>query len=50
VLGLNAPVFSLNPRGAFSHAVIAGLPLIGVRTQYFDFTNMLADACLLPAA
>jgi hypothetical protein len=28
-----------------SHAVIAGLPLIGVRTQYFDFTNMLAGAC-----
>ncbi|MEZ5787071.1 MAG: patatin-like phospholipase family protein [Xanthobacteraceae bacterium] len=45
VLGVNTPVFSLNPRGAFSQAVIAGLPLMGVRKQYFDFTNLLADAC-----
>ncbi len=45
MLGLNAPVFSLNPRGAISQAVTAGLPLLGVRKQYFDFEDMLADAC-----
>jgi NTE family protein len=45
MLGLNAPVFSLNPRGAISQAVTAGLPLLGVRKQYFDFEDMLAEAC-----
>jgi NTE family protein len=45
VLGLNAPVFSLNPRGVVSQAVAAGLPLLGVRRQYFDFDDMLAQAC-----
>jgi NTE family protein len=45
MLGLNAPVFSLNPRGAISQAVTAGLPLLGVRKQYFDFADMLAEAC-----
>ena len=44
VLGLNAPVFSLNPGGAFSRAITAGLPLVGVRKQYFDFASLLADA------
>ncbi len=45
MLGLNAPVFSLNPRGAISQAVTAGLPLFGVRKQYYDFEDMLAEAC-----
>jgi NTE family protein len=45
VLGFNAPVFSLNPRGVISQAVSAGLPLFGVRKQYFDFPDMLAEAC-----
>lgn len=45
VLGFNAPVFSLNPRGVISQAVSAGLPLLGVRKQYFDYSDMLAEAC-----
>ncbi len=45
MLGFNAPVFSLNPRGAISQAVTAGLPLLGVRRQYFDFDDLLAEAC-----
>ncbi|MGZ9106208.1 MAG: patatin-like phospholipase family protein [Rhodoplanes sp.] len=45
MLGLNAPVFSLNPRGAISQTVTAGLPLLGVCKQYFDFEDMLAEAC-----
>jgi hypothetical protein len=31
MLGLNAPVFSLNPGGAISKAVFAGLPPLRVR-------------------
>ena len=45
ILGLNSPVFSLNPRGAISAAVCAGLPLLGVRQQYFDFDELLDEAC-----
>ncbi len=45
VLGFNAPVFSLNPRGAISQVVTAGLPLLGVRREYFDFDDLLAEAC-----
>jgi NTE family protein len=45
VLGVPPPVFSLNPRGAISRAVTAGLPLLGVRQRYFDFDEMLAAAC-----
>lgn len=45
VWGLNAPVFSLNPRGAISQAVTAGLPMLGVREEYFDFATLLAEAC-----
>lgn len=45
VLGFNAPLLSLNPRGAISQAVTAGLPFFGVRRQYFDFENLLAEAC-----
>jgi NTE family protein len=45
VLGFCPPTFSLNPRGAISQVVNAGLPLLGVRRQYFDFDEMLAAAC-----
>jgi NTE family protein len=45
VLGVNAPVFSLNPFGAISKAIAAGLPLLGVRHQYFDLDKVLAEAC-----
>jgi NTE family protein len=45
MLGLNAPVFSLNPGGAISKTVFAGLPLLRVRRQYFDLDELLAEAC-----
>ena len=45
LLGVNAPIFSLNPRGALSRVVTAGLPLFGVRRRYFDFDDLLAEAC-----
>ena len=35
-LGVNAPIFSLNPRGALSQVVTASLPLLGVRREYFE--------------
>ena len=46
VLGVNAPVFStLSPYGAIFKAVTACLPSLGVRKQYFDLHNLLAEAC-----
>ena len=44
-LGVNAPIFSLNPRGALSQVATASLPLLGVRREYFDFDDLLAKAC-----
>lgn len=45
VLGLNAPLLSLDPRGAISQTIIAALPLLGVRRKYFDLEDFLDDAC-----
>ena len=45
VLGVNAPVFGLNPRDVIYKAVAACLPSLGVRKQYFDLDHMLAEAC-----
>jgi NTE family protein len=45
VLGLNAPVLSLNPGGLISKAICAALPLLRVRQQYFDLKELLAKAC-----
>ena len=45
VLGINAPIFSFNPRGVFSHAVVAELLNAGVRKDYLEFDNMLQQAC-----
>ena len=46
VLGINAPVFStLSPYGAIFKAVAACLPSLGVRKQYFDLPNLLAETC-----
>jgi NTE family protein len=45
ILGLNAPIFSLNPGGAISKAVFAALPPLRVRRQYFDLDELLAEAC-----
>lgn len=45
VLGINAPVFSLNPRGAVSQFINAGLPFFGVRPEYASFDEIVDDFC-----
>ena len=45
VLGINAPVFGLNPGGVLSHAFVAELQRLGVRKEYVDFDAMLTKAC-----
>jgi NTE family protein len=45
LLGLYAPIFGLNPRGAVYKAVAACLPRLGVRRDYFDLEDILAKAC-----
>ena len=44
VLGVNVPIFGLNPYGALYKAFAASLPSLGVRKQYFDLESMLAKA------
>ena len=36
---MNAPIFSLNPRGTLSQVVTASLPLFGVCRKYLPFEN-----------
>lgn len=45
VLGINMPIFGLNPAGAIYKAFAASLPRLGVRTQYFNLEHMLARDC-----
>jgi NTE family protein len=45
LLGLYAPIFGLNPRGAVYKAVAACLPRLGVRKDYFDLEDILGKAC-----
>ena len=45
VLGLNVPVFGLNPAGLISRGMIAGLPPLCVRKVFFDFDSMVGAAC-----
>jgi NTE family protein len=46
ILGIAPPIaFGLNPRSTISRAVMACLPAIGVRQQYFDLPHILAKAC-----
>jgi NTE family protein len=45
VLGINAPIFGLNPAGAFYKAIARSLPHLGVRKQYFDFKEMFDKHC-----
>jgi len=45
LLGVNAPVFGLNPAGLISKAMTAALPPFGVRKEYYDFDTMVATAC-----
>jgi NTE family protein len=44
-LGLNAPVFALNPFSVLSSAVTALLPKLGIREEYINLERMLAEAC-----
>jgi NTE family protein len=43
--GISPKVFGLNPYGAGYEALMARLPSLGVRTEYFDFDAFLEDAC-----
>ena len=45
VLGLSAPAFGLNPRGAINQVLTAALPRLGVRQNYFDLDALLKFAC-----
>jgi len=45
VLGINAPIFGLNPAGAIYKSIAASLPRLGVRAQYFNLEDMLARDC-----
>ncbi len=45
VLGVNAPILSLNPYGLFYKAIAASLPHLGIRKQYFDLEDLLAKDC-----
>ena len=45
VLGINAPIFGLNPFGAIHKAIAASLPHLGIRRRYFDLEEMLAKDC-----
>ncbi len=45
VLGINAPIFGINPAGAIYKAFATALPRLGVRTQYFDLEDTLAKDC-----
>jgi NTE family protein len=43
--GISPKVFGLNPYGAGYGALMARLPSLGVRTEYFDFDAFLENAC-----
>ena len=43
--GISPKVFGLNPYGAGYGTLMASLPSLGVRTEYFDFDAFLKKAC-----
>jgi NTE family protein len=45
LLGLSARVFGINPYAAGYNALAAFLPTLGVRKQYFDLNELLAETC-----
>jgi NTE family protein len=45
VLGLNAPIFGLNPRGVLDDAILWQLRQLGAREEYYNFAAMLKAAC-----
>lgn len=44
-LGINMPIFGLNPRGVLDDAVLWELRQLGAREEYYDFDAMLKAAC-----
>jgi NTE family protein len=52
LLGINAPLIagSFNPYGALYQTVAAWLPHLGVRQEYFDLHELLAEVCPALAA
>jgi NTE family protein len=44
-LGIAPRAFGLNPGSTISQVVNTALPHLGVRQRYFDFQDMLAEAC-----
>jgi NTE family protein len=45
LLGVNAPIFSLNPGGLITEAVTAALSPLGVRRRYYDLPKLLKKVC-----
>lgn len=45
VLGINMPIFGLNPHGVLDDAVLWQLRQLGAREEYYDFDAMLKVAC-----
>lgn len=45
VLGINMPIFGLNPHGVLDDAVLWELRQLGAREEYYDFDAMLKAAC-----
>jgi NTE family protein len=43
--GVNVPLLTVNPCGGLIKAVTSGLPFLGIRKQYYEFEDMLAEAC-----
>ena len=44
-LGINMPIFGLNPRGVLDDAVLWELRQLGAREEHYDFDAMLKAAC-----
>jgi NTE family protein len=45
VLGINMPIFGLNPHGVLDDAILWELRQLGAREEYYDFDAMLKAAC-----
>lgn len=45
MLGINMPIFGLNPRGVLDDAMLWQLRQLGAREEYYDFDAMLNAAC-----
>jgi NTE family protein len=45
LLGISPKIFGFNPFGAGYRALLACLPSLGIRTEYFDYDAFLNNAC-----